>query len=49
MRKYEKPSYETEMLEANDIIMASIEDAGEATLGNITGEKAIFKPTNDIF
>ena len=42
--KYMKPTYEVELIESADVITAStdIEDAGEATVGSITGDKGIF-------
>ena len=43
MKKYTKPSYTVEQIETKDIVLASaLQDAGEATVGNITGEKVIF-------
>ena len=42
MIKYVKPTYETEGVEVNDVILASalLQFVGEGTLGNITGNKA---------
>lgn len=43
MKKYIEPAYEVDCLETADIILASItiEDLGEATIGNITGKKGV--------
>ena len=41
MIKYVKPTYETEGVEAEDVILTSlVQLVGEGTLGNITGTKA---------
>ena len=42
MKKYVKPSYDVQRVDVDDVILASmvITDAGVATLGSITGEKA---------
>ena len=40
--KYIKPTYEKENIESKDVITVSIESAGEATVGKVTGEKGIF-------
>ena len=43
MEKYTQPSYIVEQVEVNDIVLASsLQDAGQGTVGNITGDKAIF-------
>ena len=50
MKEYVRPSCEIEKLETIDVIMASIQDAGEGTLGTVTGEKGVFSSTfNSIF
>ncbi len=44
--KYEKPTYECELIELSDIVLTSangIVSAGEGTVGNITGEKGVFE------
>ncbi len=43
MIKYIKPTYEREGIETEDVILASmnIVAAGEDTLGDITGQKAV--------
>ncbi len=44
MKKYITPTYETQIVETNDIVLTSvIKDGGEATVGNITGNKGIFE------
>lgn len=44
MKKYIAPSYEVQNVETNDIILASaIKDAGEGTVGDITGSKGVFE------
>ena len=41
--RYEKPFYERENIEASDVILASggITNAGEGTLGSVSGEKGV--------
>ena len=41
--RYEKPIYEKENIEVSDVILTSdgIVNAGEGTLGNISGEKGV--------
>ena len=42
MKEYIKPTYEMEGIETEDVVLASrIRDAGEGTVGNISGEKGI--------
>lgn len=44
MKKYVTPLYEAQIVETKDIILASeIKDAGEATVGEITGKKGVFE------
>ena len=43
MKKYIRPSCEIEKLETTDVIMASIQDAGEGTVGTVTGKKGVFE------
>ena len=44
MKEYITPSYEAQKVETNDIILASgIKDAGEGTVGTITGKKGSFE------
>ena len=44
MKMYIAPLYEAEEVKTSDAIMSSaIKSAGEATVGNITGEKGIFE------
>lgn len=42
MKKYVTPTYKTEVVLTQDIVLASVQDAGQGTVGNITGDKAIF-------
>ena len=39
MKNYVKPSYEAQGFEAEDIILTSIVNEGEATVGTVTGIK----------
>ena len=39
MEKYTSPQYSMESIEASDIILGSIISQGEATVGDITGQK----------
>jgi hypothetical protein len=39
MKNYVKPTYSKETIMADDIVLTSIIDEGEATVGNITGIK----------
>lgn len=43
MKEYIKPTYEMEGVETNDVIMASIQDAGTDVVGGVSGKKGIFE------
>ncbi|MBQ7225200.1 MAG: hypothetical protein IJX02_01205 [Clostridia bacterium] len=44
MKKYIEPAYIVEGVETKDVILSSsIKDAGEATVGTVTGDKGIFE------
>lgn len=51
MRKYITPTYEGEEISVDDIVLSSkINDVGEGTVGNISGDKAVFENNfNSIF
>lgn len=42
MKKYVEPIYEIDSIETEDIMSASIQDGGQGTVGNISGDKGIF-------
>ena len=42
MKKYTKPSYTVEQIESKDIVLVSLQESGQATVGNITGDKVVF-------
>lgn len=50
MNRYVKPTYLVEEVEMTDVLLASLQEKGENTLGDITGDEGSFELNfNEIF